>query len=144
MGNVLSFEPRTEFASAHVRHWGTTGSQMLVASFSLFDSKQSFDTTWAHERTASQFATGVASAKPLFFSLVRMKKARTASRTREYALVSAAQRALYGNVLDSLDDQSILFIEQILFGLPDCFGVKRIYPGWTSALPSTFTEPGTD
>jgi hypothetical protein len=97
------------------------------------DRKQSFDTTWAHERTASQFATGVASAKPLFFSLVRMKKARTASRTREYALVSAAQRALCGNVLDNLDDQSILFIEQILFGLPE-------YPGWTSALPSSFTE----
>ena len=40
----------------------------------------------------------------------------------------------------SLDDQSILFIEQILFDLPDCFGVKRMYPGWTSALPSSFTE----
>jgi hypothetical protein len=34
--NVLSSEPRTEFASAHVRHWGTSGSQMLIASFSLF------------------------------------------------------------------------------------------------------------
>jgi len=70
--------------------------------FSLFDSKQSFDTTRAYERTASQFATGFASAKPLFFSLARMKKAGTASRTREYALVSAAEQALYGNVVDSL------------------------------------------
>jgi hypothetical protein len=66
------------------------------------DRKQSFDTTWAHERTASQFATGFADSKPLFFSLARMKKAGTASRTREYALVSAAEQAPYGNVLDNL------------------------------------------